>query len=107
MWPNCALLKNSEQGWGMICIFILDVHVSYSYTAAVAQWVRTLAPQAEGWVFESQPQQITGSDSSIAKRSEMSAEHRSKFAALHHYWWRLHMSEKLSSVTKNPKQTKS
>ena len=26
-------------------------------TAAVAQWVRALAPQAEGWVFESQPRQ--------------------------------------------------
>ena len=36
-----------------------------------------------------------------------SAEHRLKFAALHRQWWRLHMSEKLSSVTKNPnKQNK-
>ena len=26
-------------------------------TAAVAQWVRALAPQAEGWVFESGPRQ--------------------------------------------------
>ena len=25
--------------------------------AAVAQWVRALAPQAEGWVFESNPRQ--------------------------------------------------
>ena len=24
---------------------------------AVAQWVRAFAPQAEGWVFESQPRQ--------------------------------------------------
>ena len=35
-------------------------------TAAVAQWVRALAPEAEGWVFESQPRQTqvvkTGSD---------------------------------------------
>ena len=42
---------------------------------AVAQWVRTLAPQAEGWVFESQPRKtyviITGSDSSTAKRSAL------------------------------------
>ena len=41
-------------------------------TAAVAQWVRAMAPQAEGWVFESQPRHTyvvkTGSDSSTAKR---------------------------------------
>ena len=36
----------------------------------------------------------------------MSAEHRSKFAALHRQWWRLHMSEKFSSGTKTPNQTK-
>ena len=35
----------------------------------------------------------------------MSAEHRSKFAALHRQWWRLHMSEKFSSGTINFKQT--
>ena len=35
----------------------------------------------------------------------MSAEHRSKFLALHRQWWRLHMSKKFSSGTKNPKQT--
>ena len=29
----------------------------------------------------------------------MSAEHRSKFVALHRQWWRLHMSEKFSSGT--------
>ena len=34
------------------------------------------------------------------------AEHiRSKFAALHRQWWRLHMSEKFSSGTKTHKQT--
>ena len=27
------------------------------FTAAVAQWVRALAPQAEGWVFESKLRQ--------------------------------------------------
>ena len=32
-------------------------------------------------------------------------EHRSRFAALHLQWWRLHMSEKFSSGTKNLKQT--
>ena len=41
----------------------------YMYkTATVAYWVRALAPQAEGWVFESQPRQIA-SDSCSAKRS--------------------------------------
>ena len=44
-------------------------------TAAVAQSVRALARQAEGWVFESQLRQTyvvkTGSDSSTAKRSEI------------------------------------
>ena len=42
-------------------------------TAAVAQSVRAFAPQAEGWVFESQTRQTqavkTGSDSYTAKRS--------------------------------------
>ena len=33
----------------------------------------------------------------------MSAEHRSKFAALHQQWCRLHMSEKIPK--QNPKQT--
>ena len=44
--------------------------------AAVAQWVRALAPQAEGLVIESQPRRTsvvqTGSDSSTAKRSAIS-----------------------------------
>ena len=36
----------------------------------------------------------------------LGAEHRSKFAALHQYWWRLHMSEKFSSRRKTTnKQT--
>ena len=33
--------------------------MSFSLTAAVAQCVRVLALQAEGWVFESQPQQTS------------------------------------------------
>ena len=37
----------------------------------------------------------------------MSAEHRSKFAALRRQWWRLHISEKYSSGTKKSKQTPS
>ena len=35
----------------------------------------------------------------------MSAEHTSKFAAIHRQWWSLHMSEKFSSGTINHKQT--
>ena len=35
----------------------------------------------------------------------MSAEHRSKFVAIQPEWLRLHMSEKFSSGTINPKQT--
>ena len=39
----------------------------------MAQWVPVFAPQAEGWVFESQSRQTlvgsTGSDSFTAKRS--------------------------------------
>ena len=42
-------------------------------TTAVVQWARAFTFQAEGWVFESQPQKTevvkTGSDSSTAKRS--------------------------------------
>ena len=108
----------------------------------MAHCARAFAPQAEGWVFESQPQQTqvikAGSDSYTRKCSAigvsvtgprrwplltdapchsrcstlknphhlaMSVEHRSKFAALHWQWWRLHMSEKFSSGTENPKQT--
>ena len=77
----------------------------------------------------------TGSDSSTAKRSAtdvsvkvlvddhykryarvavgvarclmaMIAEHRSKIAALHQQCWRLHVSEKFSSETKNSQQKK-
>ena len=36
----------------------------------------------------------------------ISAEHRSKFVTLYRQWWLLHVSEKLSSWMKNPKQTK-
>ena len=32
----------------------------------------------------------------------ISAEYRSKFAALHRQWWRLQMSEKFSSGRKTP-----
>ena len=34
----------------------------------------------------------------------ISAEHRSKFTAHHRQWWRLQMSKKFSSGTKNSKQ---
>ena len=40
-------------------------------TAAVAQWVRALAPQAEGWVFKAATDlsRNTSCDSNTAKRS--------------------------------------
>ena len=31
--------------------------IAADITEAMAQWVRALAPQAEGWVFETQPRQ--------------------------------------------------
>ena len=47
----------------------------YIAVAAVAQWVRALAPQAEGWVFESQLRQSwvvkTSSDSFTAQLSAL------------------------------------
>ena len=39
-----------------------------------------------------------------AQWSWVSSKGHSKFEALHRYWWRLHMSKKFSSGTKNPKQ---
>ena len=36
----------------------------------------------------------------------MSVEHRSKFAALHRQWWRLHMSEIIEWDEKTNKATK-
>ena len=36
----------------------------------------------------------------------VSAQHRSKFAALHRQWWRLHMSKKFSSGTETLKKNK-
>ena len=47
----------------------------------VPQWFRAVAPQAEGWVFETQPQQTlvvkTGmSESFTAKRSALSVSPR-------------------------------
>ena len=44
------VLKNDNFGFWFIkfTLFLLQ-----AYTAAVVQWVRALAPQAEGWVFES------------------------------------------------------
>ena len=54
----------------MLHVDIIILHVG---AAAVAQWVRAFAPQAESWMFESQVRHTfvvkTGSDSSSAKRS--------------------------------------
>ena len=52
-----------------------SIYRNVKITAAMAQWVRAFVPQAEGWVFESQPRQNlvvkTGRDSFNAKRSAM------------------------------------
>ena len=37
-------------------VVLFKEHLQMRPTAAVAQWVRAFAPQAEGWVFESQVQ---------------------------------------------------
>ena len=37
--------------------FLLKNQFKTDLAAALAQWVRAFAPQAEGWVFESQPPQ--------------------------------------------------
>ena len=42
----------------------------------------------------------------MAMSAERTCTCRSKLAALHRQWWRLHMSEKFSSGMKNHKQTK-
>ena len=39
-------------------IVLSPFQLSTNFTAAVAQWVRALAPQAKCWVFESQLRQI-------------------------------------------------
>ena len=112
-----------NKGMYMQRIDVINVLSSTQKHRKPRRWrVGAFAPQAEGWVFESQPRQTlvvgTGSDSFIAKRSAkgcechgssemtilngcpvsqymcgtlknphcsmaMSAEHRSKFAALH------------------------
>ena len=105
-------------------------------TAAVAQWIKAFAPQVGGWMFESRPRRPKSAKRSVSRVSRvlgdtvtiingcpvyskcgtlknsncsmaMSAEHRSKIAALHRQWGRLQMSEfeKFSSGTKNSKQT--
>ena len=56
-------------------------------TAAVAQWVRAFAPQAEVWAFESQPRQIqvlkTASGSSSVKRSAIGVSASETYAPCH------------------------
>ena len=42
-----------------------------SHLAAVAQWVRAFASQADGWVFESQPRQTQVVKTGSAKRSAL------------------------------------
>ena len=58
-----------------VTIKIVSHKPSQTVAAAVAQWVRKFAPQAHGWLFESQPRQTyvvqTGCDSFTAKRSAL------------------------------------
>ena len=53
-----------------INIFMLYFSLKNVLTAALTQWVTTLVPQAEGWMFDSQLRQTlivkTGIDSSTA-----------------------------------------
>ena len=59
----------------------LYISLKKTTAAAMAQWVKAFAPQAEGLVFEFQPRQTlvvkTGSDSSTAKRSVIDEYHGS------------------------------
>ena len=76
--PDIILKKSKKD-----CAYIKanNVHflhaslVHFGKTAAVAQWVKAFASQAEGWVIESQLRQTyvakTGSDISTAKRSKI------------------------------------
>ena len=53
--PWTTLLN--KRGTWLSSALIETVMSSSNETAAVAQWVRALAPQAQVWVFESQPRQ--------------------------------------------------
>ena len=55
-WHN---MYDQSMPWSVgPCVIALILVMSHDQlTAAVAQSVRALAPQAEGWVFESQPRQ--------------------------------------------------
>ena len=56
--PCGAFLKENTIVNNCLMFTILLQHFTkYLSAAAVAQSVRALAPQAEGWVFESQPRQ--------------------------------------------------
>ena len=62
----------------------------YIPTAAVAQLVKAFASHAEGWVFQSKPHYKCHSRCGMLQNPHcsmaMSAEHRSKFTALHQQW---------------------
>ena len=116
--------------YSMLCTVTLTLPWSLRYRKM--QSVIAFAPHAEGWVcsaIDLSRDSSTATRSAIGvsvtgpwrlplkagapwdgrcgtlKNPHCSmAEHRSKFAAFHRYWWRLVMSEKFSSGTKNPKQ---
>ena len=57
LYIYCSLINMQKSEF-----FTNIIYASYSFlhclqlqTAAVGQWVRALAPQPEGWVFESKP----------------------------------------------------
>ena len=60
-------LFKCNDAFSLNCKYCLHLHKNlsnlqflkqvYLIIAAMAQWVRALAPQAEGWVFESKPRQ--------------------------------------------------
>ena len=60
---NYYLLSFQYQITSTDKLLILNIHLKKTFfcvpeanvTTAVAQWVRALVPQAEGWVFKSQP----------------------------------------------------
>ena len=68
-----------------VCLSVcVCLSLTLSFTAAVAKWAKAFASQAEGWVFDYQPQQTyvvkTGSDSlTVAQALFLLTEDKSSF----------------------------
>ena len=54
LYAECSYIQQFSQ---VFWTFAVIETFKNNTAAAVAQWVRAFAPQAEGWVFESQPRQ--------------------------------------------------